>query len=238
LEERIFYFYCWSDKITDIREQYPLLPVEETIEIANHLGIKHPENRKNFCPIVATTDFLLTVPDSTGKRYVARTAKYSKDLSNPRTLEKLEIERHYWKARNVDWGVVTELDLPKTAFHNIKLFYSYYSVNSLFPLTVPEIKTASEQLTTEILNSTESLRNICHAVDAHFGFEGGKSINIALHLIAGKFWEIDINKPFRPSQKLVPKNNLQLQRKLEQNSFYSIKQVSSFQQQERRNKHA
>lgn len=219
-EERVFYLYSWSEKVTDIREQYPLLPIEETLDIAQNLGIRRPESRKTSCPVVLTTDFLLTVPDSTGKKYIARTAKYSSELLNPRAIKKLEIERQYWAARNVDWAVVTETDLPKTAFHNIKLFYQYYSVNSLFPLNVSEIKAASEWITKEVLNSDKPLRNITKEADALFGFEGGKSINISLHLLARKCWEIDINKPFRPSQNLFLNNACQLKRKLKQNTFY------------------
>lgn len=219
-EERIFYLYSWSDKIVDIREQFPLLPIEETIDIARNLGIRHPEIQKTSCPVVFTTDFLLTVPDTTGKIYIARTAKHLSELSNPRVVEKLEIERQYWTARNVDWAVVTEKDLPKTAFHNIKLFYQYYSVNSLSPLNVSEIKNTSTWITKQVLDANQSLRNVAKEADTFFGFEGGKSINIALHLIARKSWEIEINKPFRPSEKLILKNDHQLKRKLNQNTFY------------------
>jgi hypothetical protein len=41
-ERRYFYMVDWSDQITDIREQYPCLPLERTIEIAKELGVKHP----------------------------------------------------------------------------------------------------------------------------------------------------------------------------------------------------
>nr|WP_255193827.1 TnsA endonuclease N-terminal domain-containing protein [Brevibacillus laterosporus] len=44
-----------------MREQFPLLPLEETIVIANELGINHPTDPKTGSPIVMTTDFLLTV---------------------------------------------------------------------------------------------------------------------------------------------------------------------------------
>ncbi len=45
----------------DIREQFPLLPIEETIIIAEELGIKHPTDPNTGEPVVMTTDFLVTV---------------------------------------------------------------------------------------------------------------------------------------------------------------------------------
>nr|WP_239586128.1 TnsA endonuclease N-terminal domain-containing protein [Brevibacillus laterosporus] len=61
LERNYFYLTEYSNYIVDIREQFPLLPLEETIVIANELGINHPTDLKTGSPIVMTTDFLLTV---------------------------------------------------------------------------------------------------------------------------------------------------------------------------------
>nr|WP_269843845.1 TnsA endonuclease N-terminal domain-containing protein [Domibacillus epiphyticus] len=47
--------------MVDIIEQYPLLPVEETIVIADELGLKNPADPRTGEPIVMTTDFLVTV---------------------------------------------------------------------------------------------------------------------------------------------------------------------------------
>lgn len=46
LERNYFYLTEYSDSFIDIREQYPLLPLEETIIIANELGIKHLQTLK------------------------------------------------------------------------------------------------------------------------------------------------------------------------------------------------
>jgi len=57
LERNYFYLTEYSDVVVDIREQFPLLPLEETIVIAEELGLKHPTNPKTQEPIVMTTDF-------------------------------------------------------------------------------------------------------------------------------------------------------------------------------------
>nr|WP_244905023.1 TnsA endonuclease N-terminal domain-containing protein [Lysinibacillus boronitolerans] len=56
----------YSDFVFDIREQFPLLPLEETIVIADELGLKHPTDPKTNQPVVMTTDFLLTVEKGNG----------------------------------------------------------------------------------------------------------------------------------------------------------------------------
>ncbi len=66
MERNYFYLTEFSDVILDIREQFPLLPQEETIVIAEELGIKHPADPKTGDPIVMTTDFLLTVDKGQG----------------------------------------------------------------------------------------------------------------------------------------------------------------------------
>src|SRR5215470_9882469 len=108
LEARVSFIYEWSLQIGDIREQYPLLPLDETLEIAKECGVAHPADIRSRRPMVMTTDFVLTIKKNMATTYQARTLKYTADLIKARTLEKLEIERRYWQARRVDWGIVTE----------------------------------------------------------------------------------------------------------------------------------
>ncbi|MGI8469288.1 MAG: TnsA endonuclease N-terminal domain-containing protein [Pyrinomonadaceae bacterium] len=134
LELDYFYLLDRSEEVIDIREQYPLhLP--ETLALAKEINIIHPPCSNPNNPIVVTTDFLITVRHSIGTKEVARTIKYSRDLANSRTLEKFEIERLYWKERNIDWGIVTELDINKTLVKNIKWFYKHLETDSL-PISI------------------------------------------------------------------------------------------------------
>lgn len=61
MERNYFYLTEYSDVVIDFREQFPVLPLEETRLIADELGIKHPTDPKTGEPILMTTDFLLTV---------------------------------------------------------------------------------------------------------------------------------------------------------------------------------
>ena len=94
LELNYFYLLEWSEKVVDIREQYPLLPIEETVAIAQQCQIRHPVDPKTKNPIVMTTDFLISQMIAFTKEQ-ARTVKTAADLQSERTIEKLEIERQY-----------------------------------------------------------------------------------------------------------------------------------------------
>ena len=58
LELRFFYSLEWPCWVVDIREQFPLDP-EETLAIANELGIRQPRDPKTRETVVMTTDFVV-----------------------------------------------------------------------------------------------------------------------------------------------------------------------------------
>ncbi|MCY8235380.1 TnsA endonuclease N-terminal domain-containing protein [Priestia endophytica] len=128
LKRNYFYLTEHSDFIVDIREQFPLLPLDETIVIADELGVKHPNDPKTDVPIVMTTDFLLTIDKGQGTFEVARTIKMKDELLKERVLEKFEIEREYWQRRDIDWGIVTKEEIPKTMARNISYIHDYHNI--------------------------------------------------------------------------------------------------------------
>ncbi|WP_373714994.1 TnsA endonuclease N-terminal domain-containing protein [Roseateles sp.] len=110
----------YSRSIVDIREQYALLPWEETQEIAAKLGIRHPVIPGTKTPSVLTTDLLLSLKEPDGVRLVAVSFKPEQQLT-ARTLEKLLLERAYWNRRGITWLLVTDKNLPIRA-GNLRFF--------------------------------------------------------------------------------------------------------------------
>ncbi|WP_244919527.1 TnsA endonuclease N-terminal domain-containing protein [Nostoc commune] len=140
LELDYFYVLEWSQVVCDIREQYPLLPLTQTQAIASECGFRHPAVGRTSELVVMTTDFVVTMRQSIGTTEIARTLKYAKDLQSKRTLEKLEIERLYWLSRGIDWGIVTEREIPSALVKNVAWFHPFLSIENLSPLTEGEIK--------------------------------------------------------------------------------------------------
>ena len=207
LEKKFHNTLEWSKIVTDIREQYPLLPLEETLEIAKQCGFDHPgvpskDDPKTLEPIVMTTDFLITLMID-GKRVErARTVKYADDLQSPRVLQKLEIERRYWEARGISWGIVTEHEIPFVLADNVEILYPYRYLDEDSRYSRRELYSAATALTQAVQESTLSLRHIALDCDAIIGFDPGTSLSIVYFLIANRYWEIDMYTPIQPGKHL------------------------------------
>jgi len=119
METGVFYLFQWSDDVIDIREQFPL-DRNVTREIAKEMGVAHPIESSTRTEIVMTTDFLIDVRDGNATRLVARSVKPMQELSKERTLEKQEIDRRYWELQGVDWGILTENEIPKQRVENLR----------------------------------------------------------------------------------------------------------------------
>ena len=114
----------FSERVIDIREQFPLLPLSPLQDVARQCGIRYPLYAQTRVPFVMTTDFVVTVRASDGSVHeFARTVKYTDELSSGnrllRTLEKLELERAWWMQRGVDWQIVTEQSVDPVLARNL-----------------------------------------------------------------------------------------------------------------------
>lgn len=117
----------YSDDVVEIREQYALLPCEETKLIADRLGIAHPIYSATRAQRVITSDLVLSVKRGDEVVLVVLCCKVASDVapSNPeaaRTLEKILLEKVYWEARNAEWRLVTDKMLPGNKIHNLEFF--------------------------------------------------------------------------------------------------------------------
>ncbi len=112
LEADAFVIYDSMPDVSDILEQY-YDTLEETLEIADLLHVRHPYSGKYFNPV--TTDLLVCK----GGTWIARSVKSSRDLEDQRTLEKLEIEREYFARSGIDWKIVTEKQLSRDLVQNL-----------------------------------------------------------------------------------------------------------------------
>ncbi len=190
----------WSLIVTDIREQFPLLPIDNTLAIADSLDIKHPTHPKTKEPTVLTTDFYISLRDESGPFEHARTVKYASDLSNRRTLEKLEIERRYWEARGIDWGIVTEHEIPDALAKNVDFLHDAWHL----PKRIPEssISPVAKLLTHLVAEHHLPLNELTTMSDRQLGLKGGTSLKVAYYLLATRQWCIDLNVPIDPDQPL------------------------------------
>lgn len=206
LERNYFYLTEYSDFVVDIREQFPLLPLEETIVIADELGIKHPTDPKTQELVVMTTDFLLTVDKGEGLVGLARTIKMKDELLKERVIEKFEIERVYWERRQIDWGIVTELEIHKQMARNISYIHDYYDIqqyDAFQNMNQQHIEDLAMALLQRILHESQSIREITNVFDKDTHMPLGSGMTLFYHLLAQKIVRIDMLEPLNVEQPIV-----------------------------------
>lgn len=119
LETDFFYLAEFSDSVCDIREQFPLFPLELMHKIATTLGISPPRVPVAGTLSVMTTDFLLTRQVDGQTFYEAVTVKPESELSHMRVMEKLEIERVWWELLGIQFSIYTGNEQTRYESRNI-----------------------------------------------------------------------------------------------------------------------
>lgn len=125
-ETWLYYILRWDDSSIDLREQYPL-DLDETNRLAEHLNIQPPSKGLDNM----TTDILVT---KAGGSLAAWSVKDSKESvnKNPRTVEKLYLEKMYWSLHGVKWSLIYKTDLNRVYVDNIRLCVEFFDVNRVF----------------------------------------------------------------------------------------------------------
>lgn len=173
-----FFLLEWSDKVLDIREQFPLIDIELAVDIAQKTGIAYPRDNVSGFPYTLTCDFMITAADG----LKVRTIKHSSDLQNKRTIEKLEIERRYWQCMEVDWKIVTENEIPKQKCLNIEWLYTSAEVPGYLD---------NQQFRSELVDKIYAGTPIITAVE-NFDKQSGLPSGSGILLLKNMLWHKDL----------------------------------------------
>lgn len=204
-EMKCFMVFEWCHDVLDIREQFPLQR-EVTAEIATRLGIRHPLIPGTQELAVMTTDFVLDVIAGEAPLMVARAVKLSQDLQDARVIEKLEIERTYWREKKVDWGIITpDKEFPEALSKNVSWVHSaFYVEDAPSDLTAEMIMQVEEMLYGQLSASTSTaLSHVALMGDKALGFKSGTCLWVVRHLIATRKWWVEMNQQIAPDKPLL-----------------------------------
>lgn len=184
----------WSLSVVDIREQFPLLPIDRTLAIADDLGIIHPADPKSKLPVVMTTDFLIDHQTNGKKSHSARSVKKSRDdLSSKRTIEKMEIERRFWKEQGVDFGIIVDQDIPNDFVKNIDWLHKAFWIDDMEEVNPSLISLVEDALYKKIASISQGVAKIALSLDEELGLSHGTCLWIVKHCIATRKWEVDLS---------------------------------------------
>lgn len=208
LERSFFYYFDFCDNIKDIREQYPLLPLEHTKMIATECQIKHPQNEKGD-DVVMTTDLLITIQHDGREELIAISIKPSAKL-NKRTIEKMQIEKKYWNDQDVKWIVLTEKQINKIQNNNINFLRDFFNKESI---EHDYSNLILNSLKEQVENKDTVVRDFIASMARNLRITDGEARRSFYHLLATKRVRFDYTKSFNFNFKLAELNITQHEEK-------------------------
>jgi hypothetical protein len=188
LETEFFYLAEFSDSVIDIREQFPLLPLNLSFKIAQTFEIEHPRVPKTDELSVMTTDFLITRLIDGEICYEAFNIKPASELKNARVLEKIDLERMWWQLLGVKFSQYVGSSLTKIQSQNIAwatdpLRHGFIYENSL-----------KEQALCYLSIGLQTVADFCDLIIANHGLNPTHALNLLQTLIAEKFIYADLSQ--------------------------------------------
>jgi len=187
LETQFFFLAEYCESVIDIREQFPLLPLTLSSKIAKSIGVDHPIVPKSKELNVLTTDFLLTISTPNGNLFEAISVKPLDKLKDPRTAEKLDLERAWWEAIDIPYHIFTGNNITKIQSNNISWATNPIRHGANFELEdiskVLNVLSIGEITTKEIINIISSTLLV----------DKSEAMQLLQFLIGNKYLEVDLN---------------------------------------------
>ncbi|SOC24499.1 TnsA endonuclease-like protein [Ureibacillus xyleni] len=196
-ETRFFYLLDFDDEVIDIREHYPLM--EDLDKITPQLDdqlFKRLINQKTGEPLILTTTFLVTKKGKDGEaNYYARSIKDYRQLENNQVIERFEIQRRYWEEKGIDYGIVTNKEIPKILAKNIEYIHSSYFLVE-YGITSSQQELYQDILFHLLVQAGEMpLNELLTNFDKEVNADKGTGLLIFKHLIAHKRLLVDMLEP-------------------------------------------
>lgn len=194
-EAATLYSLEWLQRLQDIKEQYPLLPLEDTQAIAEAFGITHPRNNSPRFDVVMTTDLLVTFQADEPLNQLAISVKPASKLRDTRVLELFAIEHEFHRLRGTPWMIVTDRELPSAWAKNLETLAGARYLDEDSPFQDAD---ARHQALTDLasrLPAGSALADTCAALDRAHGLDAGTSLKLAYWAIANRVWVVDLSRP-------------------------------------------
>ena len=193
---KYFYLLDWENKIIDIREHYPLMDLEVVLKDTSDLRLDKFIDKKSIESYIFTTTFLITMLNPDGqKSFATRSLKYASELSKISTIEKLEIERRYWKVKGVNWGIVTNKDINLVRAKNIEWIHSAITINNNNGIPKAEFDNLLDALLYRFIDNKQSIKKVILEYEKDYSFDVGTGLLLFKHLVSDKRIILDMDKP-------------------------------------------
>lgn len=188
LEFTTFLWLLSDPAVIDIQEQYPLLPLKRTLEIAEELGLVHSGLVKGDDPAVMTTDFLVTRRIDGRETKTAYTVKRDSAAQSHHFKRKFRIEEQYWTHAEIPLRKITENDISFIAVRSAE-----WVLQAGWPFFLAEIDIERRlEIAAEVAArcdaSDRMLVDLCSEVDDWLKLERGTSIDVVRWMLVERRW--------------------------------------------------
>ena len=193
-ESCFFYLAEDCDSIVDIREQFPLLPLDLSVKIAKHLDIKHPKNPNSKHCNVMTFDFMLTRTNDKNTWYEAVSVKplnnfLPSNKNRQRIAEKLELERVWCELLEIPYHIFVMTEENRIQSENIQWLTSSVRRNERFN---------NEKIYQQAINyldqGTYLLPELCLTFEAEFQLTTEQVMRLFKELVVNRCIEVDLSQ--------------------------------------------
>ncbi|MDS0527607.1 TnsA endonuclease N-terminal domain-containing protein [Clostridium sp. SHJSY1] len=197
LESNVFYLLDFQTQVIDIKEHYPLLDLFDLDINLENINLNKFKNKKTGEQYLFTTTFVITVNDEGIEKYIAISVKNESQLYKTTTQEKLEVERRYWKAKGVDWFIITNKDIEIERVENIKWLLlgdneiDYDKEILIENLIVDSVQTSSSVSIISLIANIEKLLEL-----------NGEVVAVLKKMIVANKIKTDLNKKITLNDKI------------------------------------
>lgn len=195
---QLFYYYLleFDPIVVDIREQYPLLDLLDMNVTLDESLMKKVYHSKSGIPRIFTTSFVVTrKTDHSDVDYEARVIKTSTELKSKAVIDRMEIQRRFYDQKNIDFGVITEKEIPINLARNVGWYLSDYDISGHQQLQV-HYDLIRHDLLQLLLNKNTTFQQAFDYLERGYQLDTGLGLTMFKHLVATHQIKIDLSVDF------------------------------------------
>lgn len=187
---RVFLLLEWNDTVKNIEENVELRDFESVIDDVDNLRFDKFSDKETGQLYQLHTNFLVTTKKDNLEEQIAISVKSLSELERRTVIEKLEIERRYWRAKGVKFYILTEKEINKQFVDNIK-----WVREALIDKSTEDKRELGERLYYFLQENKErKLSEALNEFDANMGVKEGTALFIFRYLIGIKEIQVDMEK--------------------------------------------
>ncbi len=128
---------------------------------------------------------------------------YASRLKSKTVIDHLELQRQFWRGNKIDWGIITEHELPEEFVKNAEWAHPYLYSAEFPSLAREETRLVISTLNQLALSGANTMAGVATECDRRLALEGGIALSVIRYLIANRRWRVDMNSLIKTGESLI-----------------------------------